>query len=152
LLRILISGNSTGNNPIIGLAKETGTPLHLWTESTIIVDSKGQLLDPDRANHALKTVWDILGKAMEYSQSNSQQIDPSASLYSFFVEACEAMSAEGDLKSEDMDVVLRMAEMWGAYVGTRVERQSLKFFFLEDCIGGGCPPHLLHDMLLTASR
>lgn len=27
--------------------------------------------------------------------------------------------------------------MWGAYVGDGVELQSLKFFYLEDCIEGG---------------
>ena len=29
--------------------------------------------------------------------------------------------------------------MWGAYVGSPVERQSLKFFFLEECIEGENP-------------
>ncbi|KAK5150390.1 hypothetical protein LTR16_012680, partial [Cryomyces antarcticus] len=29
-----------------------------------------------------------------------------------------------------------MAEMWGAFVGTSIQRQSLKFFWLEECIEG----------------
>ena len=36
-----------------------------------------------------------------------------------------------------MELVLGMSEMWGAYVGDRVDLQSLKYFFLEDCIDGG---------------
>ena len=35
------------------------------------------------------------------------------------------------------DLVLGVAQMWGAYVGDGVDRQSMKYFFLEDCIGGG---------------
>ena len=36
-----------------------------------------------------------------------------------------------------MELVLSMSQMWGAYVGDRVELQSLKYFYLEDCIEGG---------------
>ena len=36
-----------------------------------------------------------------------------------------------------MELVLGMSQMWGAYVGDRVELQSLKYFYLEDCIEGG---------------
>ena len=34
---------------------------------------------------------------------------------------------------------LGMAQMWGAYVGSPVQRQSLKFFWLEECIEGENP-------------
>lgn len=33
--------------------------------------------------------------------------------------------------------VIGMSQMWAAYVGDPVDRQSLKFFFLEDRINGG---------------
>lgn len=41
------------------------------------------------------------------------------------------------MNQHEMELVLGMAEMWGAYVGDRVELQSLKYFYLEDCIEGG---------------
>jgi len=48
-------------------------------------------------------------------------------------------------------LVLSMSEMWGAYVGDRVERQSLKFFFLEDCIESGKFSRYLGSLLLLIS-
>ena len=129
--------NSTGFNPIVELAKETGTPLHLWKENTLLVDSVGQLVDGDHANKALKRVWDILSKAIEFSNANTQQLDLSTSLYDFFTRECTRMVQAGGMSDYERELVLGMAQMWGAYVGDRVERQSLKFFFLEDCIEGG---------------
>lgn len=32
---------------------------------------------------------------------------------------------------------MQMAEMWGAYIGDPVHRQSLKFAWMEECCGGG---------------
>ena len=34
-------------------------------------------------------------------------------------------------------VVLQMAHVWGDFVGEPIEKQSLKFFWLEECIEGG---------------
>ena len=31
---------------------------------------------------------------------------------------------------------MQMAEMWGAYIGEPVHRQSLKFAWMEECCGG----------------
>ena len=39
-----------------------------------------------------------------------------------------------DLKT---NLLLQMAELCGAFVGSPVYRQSLKFFWLEECIDGG---------------
>ena len=41
------------------------------------------------------------------------------------------------MTEREVEVVLGMSHMWGAYVGDRVERESLKYFYLEDCIAGG---------------
>ena len=41
------------------------------------------------------------------------------------------------MNEQEMELVLGMSQMWGAYVGDRVDLQSLKYFFLEDCIDGG---------------
>ncbi|KAL8858112.1 MAG: hypothetical protein Q9178_005289 [Gyalolechia marmorata] len=123
---------STGHNPIIELAKETGTPLHLWKENTLLVDSEGNLVPATEANNILKRTWEILDQAGEYSTSCGDQIDPSASLYSFFESWCDRAVQCGDMHNREKELVLAMSQMWGAYVGDRVERQSLKFFYLED--------------------
>ncbi|KAL8724303.1 MAG: hypothetical protein Q9181_006892, partial [Wetmoreana brouardii] len=127
----------TGYNPIIELAKETGTPFHRWKENTLLVDSEGHLLDRGEANKALKQVWEILEAAIEHSTKRSEKILPSASLYSFFQSWCDWHFESGYMTEREVELVLGMSQMWGAYVGDRVELQSLKFFYLEDCIEGG---------------
>ena len=128
---------STGYNPIVELAKETGTPLHLWKENTLMFDGKGRMVAPSEANKTLKRVWEILEEAIEHSTNHNEELHPSASLYSFFENWCDRAFQRGDITGQEVDLVLGMSQMWGAYVGDRVERQSLKYFFLEDCIAGG---------------
>ncbi|KAL8875928.1 MAG: hypothetical protein Q9198_005784 [Flavoplaca austrocitrina] len=124
--------HSTGHNPIIELAKETGTPLHLWKENTLLVDGEGQLIPSPEANRALKQVWEILDLASENSKSQGDDIHPAASLYSFFESSCVSAVQRGDMTEREGELVLGMSQMWGAYVGDGVELQSLKFFYLED--------------------
>ena len=128
---------STGYNPIVELAKETGTPLHQWKKNTLLVDGEGHLVAPSQANKALEQVWEILEAAIGHSTNRSEEIHSSASLYSFFEDWCSQASQAGDTNGPEVDLVLGMSQMWGAYVGDRVELQSLKYFYLEDCIEGG---------------
>ncbi len=37
---------------------------------------------------------------------------------------------------------MEMAEMWGAYIGDPVDKQSLKFAWMEECCGGGRFPEI----------
>ena len=128
---------STGYNPIVELAKETGTPLHRWKESTILVDSEGHLVSSRDSNDALKQVWNILEAAIDHSTQYSANIHSSESLYDFFKSWCERECSRGRMTRQEVELTLGMSQMWGAYVGDQVERQSLKFFYLEDCIDGG---------------
>ena len=102
-----------------------------------MVDSEGNSVPTTEANSILKQVWEILDQASEYSTSCGDRIDPSTSLYSFFESWCDRAVQCGDMHNRERELVLGMSQMWGAYVGDRVERQSLKFFYLEDCIEGG---------------
>lgn len=94
-------------------------------------------MDRPEADKALKRVWQILEEAMEYSTKRGDKLLPSASLYTFFKDWCDRAFTCGDMSAREMELVLGMSEMWGAYVGDRIELQSLKYFFLEDCIHGG---------------
>ena len=119
------------------LAKETGTSLHRWKESTLLVDGEGHLVASSKANKALKRVWEILEAAIEYSTNHNEEIHYSANLYNFFQDWCDQAFQAGDMDRQEVELVLGMSQMWGAYVGDRVELQSLKYFYLEDCIEGG---------------
>ena len=95
------------------------------------------MVAPLEANRALQQVWKILGEAIEYSTSSSEEIHLAESLYGFFEGWCDRALQCGDMTGREVELVLGMSQMWGAYVGDRVELQSLKYFFLEDCIDGG---------------
>ncbi|KAL8917579.1 MAG: hypothetical protein Q9208_007862 [Pyrenodesmia sp. 3 TL-2023] len=108
--------HSTGFNPIVELARETGTPLHRWKESTQLIDGEGSPLAKSEANKALEQVWEILEEAIDYSKHNSEQIDSAASLYTFFETWCDRALESGSLTGREAELVLGMSQMWGAYV------------------------------------
>lgn len=128
---------STGYNPIIEIAEETGTPVHRWKDSLLLIDHDGSMVASAEAGKALKQVWQILEEAIEHSTNSSASIHSASSLYGFFQDKCSHAFECGEMKERDVELVLSMSQMWGAYVGDRVEVQSLKYFYLEDCIDGG---------------
>lgn len=102
-----------------------------------MLDPSGSLISECLANRTMKTVWDILEQGIEESKEKSHELPPDFSLFDYFRRTCDDRVRAGNMKPGERDLVLGMAQMWGAYVGDRVERQSMKFFFLEDCIDGG---------------
>jgi hypothetical protein len=95
-------------------------------------------------------MWEIIGKAFKYSNSHSATIPASKSLLDFIKEHAdeqirepfpiECQATEGGAKVEDQmskkELMLNLAEQWGSFVGGAVETQSLKFFWLEECLDG----------------
>jgi hypothetical protein len=125
------------------IAKDTGTILHAWDEEQNIFDSQGEPLDPDEASEYGRILWDdgLIAAAFKYSNEHSKSIPASKSLYDFFEEKVKDLfvdlpAVEAERKRKTL---LQTISMWGAYVGSPVERQSLKFFFLEECIEGENP-------------
>jgi hypothetical protein len=89
-----------------------------------------------------EVVWNIIEQAMKYSNKENAAIPSEKSLYNFFEEQVEEMFPFTKDHSEDeeakgkRETILKMAEMWGAFVGSPIQTQSLKFFWLEECIDG----------------
>lgn len=102
-----------------------------------MVDSEGNLVSQVEADKALKQVWEVLETASEYSTSHGEKLQPSASLYDFYEDWCKWAIERNEVTEREAELLLGMSKMWGAYVGDRIELQSLKFFYLEDCIEGG---------------
>ena len=63
------------------------------------------------------------------------------SLLDFF----EAKTQEERLSDDSVKLVLQIARMWGDFVGEPIEKQSLKYFWLEECIEGGEYMALIED-------
>lgn len=109
-----------------------------WDGRQSVVDALGQYLSDKDAAENTELVWSIIEQAMKHSNAESATIDPKKSLYNFFEEAVEKLflgEKEEEAKKK-RQTILQMSEMWGAFVGSEVQKQSLKFFWMEECIDG----------------
>ncbi|OJD33282.1 amine oxidase [Diplodia corticola] len=80
---------------------------------------------------------------MEFSKQNSASIPPTKSLLDYIHEKTSELYTDENWnhlqeaeKEKKRNLLHIIAEMWGAFVGSPVERQSLRFFWLEECIDG----------------
>ncbi|KAG7289945.1 hypothetical protein NEMBOFW57_006322 [Staphylotrichum longicolle] len=73
-------------------------------------------------------------------------VNASLGLKDFFQEKL----AEGTLSEDQQARVLLLAEMWGSFIGDSWERQSLRWFWLEECLDGALP-HRLQRSVQNAS-
>jgi hypothetical protein len=136
--------HGTDHNPILDLAKETNTVTHAWGEGfKIIFDESGQILED--ADKLYGEMWNIVLQAFEHSTLNTSTIDPQESLYDFFEEKVKEIFPDGTKHEGQRKIVLQFSEMWGAMVGSPVRRQSLKYFWLEECIEGGTLFHFSYS-------
>src|SRR3569833_177240 len=130
--------HGTKDNPILDLAKYTGPTVGSWDTRTYVYDEHGDLLSPGLGEKYSTIMWDIISDAFRYSNKSSNEIDSSESLHDFFSERIQEVFPEGTEGFEKhREIVMQMAELWGAYVGSPMRRQSLKFFWLEECVEGG---------------
>lgn len=127
-------------HPIFKAAKETSTPLHHWNNKQLIYDSAGEPLPDEVADRLSTLLWVIIEEAFTFSQkahdeggAATARISPEQSLFDFIsAKARELVSDE-----RERSLLVQMSEMWGAYVGEPVWRQSLRFAWMEECCSGG---------------
>jgi hypothetical protein len=120
-------------NPILNLAKQTETAICLVEDSMCVFDQSGQSIDVEKATEFFELVWTIISDAFKYSNENCANISPKTSLKDFFMQKVY----EKGLSEEDQTLILQLAEMWGAFIGDPWDQQSLKYFWLEECLDGG---------------
>ncbi|OBT84939.1 hypothetical protein VE02_06620 [Pseudogymnoascus sp. 03VT05] len=107
-------------------------PYH-WNNRQNIFTSDGELLPAEKSAELSTLLWEMIEDAFEFSVENGMSIPESASLYDY-IKATIDQKLPG--RPEDQKLVLSMSEMWGAYVGHPVWRQSLRFAWMEECCGG----------------
>lgn len=118
-------------NPIMVIAEETKSILQDFDGGGQVVFSKdGKPLDEKMTAKVSEFVWTTVHDAFEYSNKHKDTIPPDRSLFDFFLEKIE----ETDFSRAEKDACLEACKVWGSYVGDTVERQSLKFFYLEECV------------------
>ncbi|KAH5644207.1 hypothetical protein HBI51_122060 [Parastagonospora nodorum] len=125
--------HGTEHNPILDLARQTGTLTMNWDGRQAIFDSVGKQMEEGETAKNEEVVWEIIEQAMKYSNAESATIPAQKSLFNFFEEKVQGMFPDDKAKQE---TILQMAEMWGAFVGSPIQTQSLKYFWLEECIDG----------------
>ncbi|KAF1962239.1 FAD/NAD(P)-binding domain-containing protein [Byssothecium circinans] len=132
--------HGTDNNPILDIAKETGTLTMNWDGRQAIFDKLGKLVPEQESSENFEIVWELIEKAMKYSNEESDTIPKEKSLYDFFQENVSTMIPSEMEDDEEVkrkrQTILDIAEMWGAFVGSPIQKQSLKFFWMEECIDG----------------
>lgn len=118
------------DNPISVIAESTKTELEDFDEYQIVFSKDGKPLDDKLAAKVSDFVWTTIGEAFEYSNTYKDSIPSGRSLFDFFKERVEKKG----FNEEEKEACLESCRLWGSYVGDPVERQSLKFFCLEECI------------------
>ena len=129
--------HGTGHNPIFDLAKETNTEVHTWSANSHLFGDDGKVLSGSESRSLGNIMWGIIKDAFDHSNQNSSTIDANESLYDFYLKRVnEKFPGTGD-DERKRKILLQMSEMWGVFVGSAITRQSLKFFWLEECLEGG---------------
>lgn len=127
--------HGTDHNPILEIAKQTHTATHTWEDIVNVFDENGDMIPDGR--QLGDDMWGIIIQAFKYSTNNTLTIEPNQSLYDFFEEKVQEIIPAGVYADVRRKIILQLAEFWGAFVGSPVTEQSLKFFWLEECIDGG---------------
>ncbi|KAF7593603.1 hypothetical protein BBP40_011121 [Aspergillus hancockii] len=124
--------HGTGTNPIAAIAELTKTTVEDFEGNQVIISTDGSYLNDDTATKISEFLWTTIEEAFEYSNIHKDTIPPERSLFEFFQEKVE----KADFTLEEKKLCIETSRLWGAYVGDPIERQSLKFFCLEECIDG----------------
>lgn len=87
------------------------------------------------AESLVTALQDLEVRAFQYSDENFDQIEESLSLLDYLKEQIPLLESDPQKQALLMD----LAYSWGGYTGECIDKQSLKFMFLEECISGGKP-------------
>lgn len=126
--------HTSGHNPLLRLAEETKTPLHSWNRRSHVYDEDGQLVESSKADELSDLVWEIVDEALKFSEEHPDQIPETMNLFNFFQKRAQEIFPD---EPRDQKLLLNMSQMWGAYIGHPIEKQSLKFAWMERCCVGG---------------
>lgn len=130
--------HGTNDNPMLELAKQTNTAVGSWDTTSYVFDEAGKLFDVKDGENYSNMTWDIIQDAFKHSNKNSTEIHYGDSLDDFFRQKVKEKIPDTEEDYErKRSIVLQVSELWGAFVGSPIETQSLKFFWLEECIEGG---------------
>ncbi|KAJ5748813.1 uncharacterized protein N7511_010509 [Penicillium nucicola] len=124
--------HGAGENPIMDIAKATGAIMYDPEGGIVKFSREGGLIDDAVTSRVENFVWTTISEAFQYSNQHGDSIPAEKSLLDFFNEKV----GKSGLPETEKALVLDACKLWGAYVGEPTERQSLRFFRLEECVDG----------------
>ncbi|PYH45497.1 flavin monoamine oxidase family protein [Aspergillus saccharolyticus JOP 1030-1] len=124
--------HGTGKNPIVSIAESTDTVVQDFEGNQALIAPDGKPVSDEVAEKVSDVLWTIIAKAFKYSNTYKETIPVDRSLFDYIKEQV----GQTDLSEQEKALCIESSKMWGAYVGDSIERQSLKFFCLEECIDG----------------
>lgn len=125
--------HGTKGNPILTLAHETETVLMEPEENGIAIDRDGKRKSAAESQMLSAEFWEMVLQAFKYSDDHSADIDPKTSLADWLQKEWTRKFKDEPKKVEDL---VAESKMWSQFVGSPIETQSLKFFFLEEGLDG----------------
>ncbi|KAL4772090.1 hypothetical protein BDW60DRAFT_216789 [Aspergillus nidulans var. acristatus] len=124
--------HGAGANPVLDIAQAARTTLHDFEGSQLVFGSDGKALDERVAMKISEVLWTTIDEAFTYSNNHEDDIPAEKSLLDFIRERLQ----ETNLTEDEKRLCIDAARLWGCYIGDPIERQSLKFFSLEESIDG----------------
>ncbi|PCH06605.1 Amine oxidase [Penicillium occitanis (nom. inval.)] len=124
--------HGTEGNPIDQISRISNTTTCEWDGRETIYDTNGKLLDEATTMKLAEWMWTAVDEGFVFSTKNKDSIPASMSLFDY----CCKQLEKTNFTEEEKAACKEFSKFWGAYVGEPVERQSMKFFCLEECIEG----------------
>ncbi|KAJ5514054.1 hypothetical protein N7463_003606 [Penicillium fimorum] len=125
--------HGAGENPIMTIAEETGTVMYDPESGRHISYSRnGHPINDEVSAKVQNFVWTTIAEAFKYSNHHGESIPVERSLFDFFCDRVQKTT----FSDEEKQLCLDACRIWGSYVGDQVDKQSLKFFRLEECVDG----------------
>lgn len=122
------------SNPIFQIALKTETKTHEPNDLYQFFDEDGKLLEDGQDFVAI--MWEIITEGFKYSRENMDAINPKANLYDWYKAKVNEKYPSGK-QARERKILMQMADLWGAVVGSKVKTQSLKFLWMEEVVDGG---------------
>ena len=123
--------HGTEDNPVADLAIAAGIDMRTIPEETMVFSPSGSVVDSEKVDAGLNLVWQLISNAFRESNQRGATIDSKTSLKDYFQEQLINHA------QSERDLVLMLAEQWGGFIGDEWHKQSLRWFWLEECLDGG---------------
>lgn len=129
--------HGTRGNPVVALAERAKTTTVACSAVYSICDSNGVWLSRGVAQHHYNEAWEILETAMEKSRRDSASLSDAAKMMDFFRQEVGRRCPRVEQPHTYETLMLQIVEMWGAFMGSECESQSLKNLWLDAGLEGG---------------